>query len=958
MSEMNDLKNTSYLFGSNAVFIEELYEKYIQDPSSVDNEWQNYFAGLNDNAEDVIKSVLGAAWNPNGNRVIGAVGTEEARAAKKSGKAANDAGVKASPRDLFNSLKAANLINAYRTYGHTDVQLDPLGIKVPGVHPELDYKYHGFLEEDLDKPIYLGGTFGVTESAPLRDVIAVLKAMYSSRVGAEFMHIEEVSEREWFQRRLEATAGTVSISKEEKRKALQDIVEAEMFESYLHTKFPGMKRFSVEGLENTISAMEVIVENSVSAGVREVIIGMAHRGRLNTLTKVMGKPYHAMLSEFKGELAFPESLGIPGDVKYHLGTSSDKEIRGEKVHLSLTPNPSHLEVVNPVVLGKVRAKQDMRGDENRAQVLGILLHGDAAFAGQGTVMESLSLSQLKGYHTGGTIHIVTNNQIGFTTNPEDSRSTKYSTDIAKFIGAPIFHVNGDDAEAVVYAAKMAAEYRSTFKKDVVIDIVGYRKYGHNEGDEPMFTQPKMYAVIKNKKNPAQVFGEKLISEGFVTEDEFTKIKSEFKAFLDKEFETSATYKADKADWLEGNWSALKPAHKERKEVETGVDLKTLRELGRKLTEYPADFKINSKIEKQLENKKEILKDGKGLDWSLGEALAFATLINEGHKVRISGQDAKRGTFSHRHAVMFDQETENEFIPLNNLSKDQKAKLEVINSNLSEFAVMGFEYGYSFTDPKTLTIWEGQFGDFANGAQVIIDQFIASAEAKWLRMSGLVLLLPHGYEGQGPEHSSARLERFLQLCANDNMQVVNCTTPASIFHALRRQLHRDFRKPLIVMSPKSLLRHKMAVSDLKDFDKGQSFKPVISETEKLVGDAKVRKVILCTGKVYYDLVERRAVEKADDIAIVRLEQIYPFPAVELSKELNKYSNAQVVWCQEEHENMGAYFFVEPKIEQVLSVIKHKCKRALYVGRDKSASPAVGYMKLHVKELEKFMQEAFK
>ena len=955
MSEMIDLKNTSYLFGSNAVFIEELYEKYIQDPNSVDPEWQQYFKELNDNAEDVIKSVVGAAWNPNGNRVIGAVDKTTARDVKK---AANDSKVKASPQDLFNSMKAANLINAYRTYGHTDVDLDPLGIKKPGVHPELDYKYHGFSEEDLDKPIYMGGTFGVPESAPLRDVIAVLKAMYSSRVGTEYMHIEEAEEREWFQRKLEATAGTVSISKEEKRKALQDLVEAEMFESYLHTKFPGMKRFSVEGLENTISSMEVIVENSVTAGVREVIIGMAHRGRLNTLTKVMGKPYHAMLSEFKGELAFPEELGIPGDVKYHLGTSSDKEIKGEKVHMSLTPNPSHLEVVNPVVLGKVRAKQDMRGDKGREQVLGVLLHGDAAFAGQGTVMEALSLSQLEGYHTGGTIHIVTNNQIGFTTNPEDSRSTKYSTDIAKFIGAPILHVNGDDAEAVVYASKIAAEYRAHFKKDVVIDIVGYRKYGHNEGDEPMFTQPKMYSVIKKKKNPADVFGENLISEGFISADDFKKIKADFKSFLDKEFEISATYKADKADWLEGEWSSFKPANRERKEVVTGVDKKTLEELGAKLSEYPENFKINSKIKKQLDNKKDILDKGKGLDWSLGEALAFATLIDEGHSVRISGQDAKRGTFSHRHAVMFDQETEAEFIPLNNLKKDQKAALEVINSNLSEFGVMGFEYGYSFTDPKTLTIWEGQFGDFANGAQVIIDQYISSAEAKWLRMSGLVLLLPHGYEGQGPEHSSARLERFLQLCANDNMQVVNCTTPASIFHALRRQLHRDFRKPLIVMSPKSLLRHKLATSNLEEFGKDTTFKPVIGETEKLVGDAKVRKVIVCTGKVYYDLVERRTAEKIDDVAIVRTEQIYPFPAVELSKELNRYSNAEVVWCQEEHENMGAYFFVEPKIEQLLNVIKHKCKRATYVGRDKSASPAVGYMKLHVKELEIMMQKAFK
>ncbi|MCL4137593.1 UNVERIFIED_CONTAM: hypothetical protein GTU68_062515 [Idotea baltica] len=626
--------------------------------------------------------------------------------------------------------------------------------------------------------------------------------------------------------------------------------------------------------------------------------------------------------------------------------------------MSLTPNPSHLEVVNPVVLGKVRAKQDMRGDEGRDQVLGILLHGDAAFAGQGTVMEALSLSQLEGYRTGGTVHVVTNNQIGFTTNPCDSRSSRYSTDIAKFIGAPILHVNGDDAEAVVYAAKMAAEYRAQFKKDVVIDIVGYRKYGHNEGDEPMFTQPKMYSIIKKKKNPAEVYGAKLIADGLITDVEFKKIKADFKGFLDKEFEISKDYRADKADWLEGKWSELSPADSGRTEVETGVDLKTLKELGAKLAEVPADFKVNSKIAKQLDNKKQLIESGEGLDWALGEALAYASLLKEGRNVRITGQDAKRGTFSHRHAVLFDQETEKEHTMLNNLFDGQKNLFEVHNSNLSEFAVLGFEYGYSFTDPKTLTIWEGQFGDFANGAQVIIDQFISSAEAKWLRMSGLTLLLPHGYEGQGPEHSSARLERFLQLCASDNMQVVNCTTPASFFHVMRRQLARDFRKPLIVMSPKSLLRHKKAVSSLEDMKSGTSFKPVIGEIEKLVGDAKVRKVIVCSGKVYYDLLERRTAEKTSDIAIVRMEQIYPFPAIELSKELAKYPNAEIVWCQEEQKNMGAFFFVEPRIEQTLAAIKHKCARATYVGRGTSASPAVGYMKLHVRELEKFMTEAFK
>lgn len=949
---MSNLKNTSYLFGSNAVFIEELYNQYISNPSSVDQEWQDYFKALNDSPADVSKSVTGAPWMPYPKRVIGAF--EKQPANQKGEKKAPVAAT--SEVDLGNAIKAANLINAYRTYGHTDVELDPLGIRKPAYHVELDHKTHGFTDEDLDKVINLGGAFGATE-APLRDIIYNLKCIYSSRVAAEFMHIESAEERQWIQRKLEATAGTVSITTEEKHQALQDIMEAEMFENYLHTKFPGTKRFSVEGLENAINTMEVIVKNSAEFGVNEVIIGMAHRGRLNTLTKVMGKPYHAMLSEFKGELAFPESLGIPGDVKYHLGTSSDKMIGSNKVHLSLTPNPSHLEVVNPVVLGKVRAKQDLAKDADRSKVLGILLHGDAAFAGQGTVMETLSLSQLKGYHTGGTVHIVTNNQIGFTTNPEDSRSTSYCTDIAKFIGALIFHVNGDDAEAVVYVSKIAAEYRAKFKKDVVIDVVGYRKYGHNEGDEPFFTQPVMYSIIKNKKNPADTYAEKLIADGAITQETYSLMQQKFKQFLDAEFEVSKTYKPSKADWLEGNWSSFKRAEIDRQEVETGVKAKSLKELGAKLCEFPKDFSINSKIARQLEAKKEMISSGQNLDWAAGEGLAFATLLNEGFKVRITGQDVKRGTFSHRHAVLFDQNNQSEFAPLNNLSNDQKTFLDIHNSNLSEFGVLGFEYGYSFTDPKTLTIWEAQFGDFANGAQVIIDQYIASGEAKWLRMSGLVMLLPHGYEGQGPEHSSARLERFLQLCAKDNIQVANCTTPASLFHILRRQLHRDFRKPLVIMSPKSLLRHKLAISDLSEMAEGTAFKPIIPETDKLVADSKVKRVIVCSGKVYYDLYEKREELKRNDIALLRMEQIYPFPAVQLGMELAKYTNADVAWCQEEHENAGAAFFTLPRIEQVLAAIKHKCAKPLYIGRDRSASPAVGYMKLHTIELKKLFEDVF-
>jgi len=946
---MSSFRNTSYLFGSNAVFIEELYDQYSKDPSSVDPEWQSYFQSLNDTPDNIQKAASGAAWKPNTKRIIGVLDKSEI-----TKKTSNPANAPASSDDMLNSIRAANLINAYRTYGHTNVNLDPLSITPAIYHKELDHKSHGFSDEDLEKDIFLGGTFGV-ENVQLKDLIHNLKAIFSSRIAAEFMHIESDEEREWIQRKLEHSGGTVSISKEEKIKALQDVTEAEMFESYLHTKFPGAKRFSVEGLENSISATEVIVQTSAKLGVEEFVLGMAHRGRLNTLTKIMGKPYHAMFSEFKGELAFPDNMEIPGDVKYHLGTSSDRDIDGKSVHLSLTPNPSHLEVVNAVVLGRVRAKQDTKGDVDRNKVLGILVHGDAAFAGQGSVMEALSLSQLKAYHTGGTLHIVANNQIGFTTNPCDSRSTLYSTDIAKFIGAPIFHVNGDDAEAVVYVSKLAAEYRARFKKDVVVDVVGYRKYGHNEGDEPFFTQPLMYGTIKEKANPAEVYAQKLISEGIINPDTYSQLKTEFKSKLDSEFEKSISYKPQKADWLASNWSSFKPALIDREEAQTGVKLEILKDIGNKLTEFPADFDINSKVKRQLEAKKAMIQTGQGIDWGTGEALAYATLLNEGTKVRMTGQDVKRGTFSHRHAVLFDQQNQNEYLPANNLSKEQKAKLEIHNSNLSEFAVLAFEYGYSFTDPQALTIWEAQFGDFVNGAQVVIDQYISSGEAKWLRMSGIILLLPHGYEGQGPEHSSARLERFLQLCSKDNMQVVNCTTPASFFHVIRRQQHRDFRKPLVVMSPKSLLRHKSAISPLEDMSEGTCFRPVIGDE---TSDArKIKKVVICSGKIYYDLHEMREAKNRDDIAIIRLEQIYPFPTVQLGMELAKYPNAEVIWCQEEHENMGAFYFVEPRIEKVLGAIKHKSPRAKYIGRKRSASPAVGYMKLHNIESEKLFNEVF-
>ena len=946
-----NIKTSSHLFGSNAAFIEELYQQYNSDPTSVDPEWHEYFKGLNDSSADIAKSTGGTSWKPSGNKIIGvgktsAAGTKPAEGAQSP--SSNNLA------DVSLSINAVRLINAYRTYGHYEVKLDPLNLAQNLYHPELDYKNYGFGENDLDTQINLGGFLGF-DILTLKDLINYLRSTYAATIGAEFMHIESADERTWLQAKLE-NSNITAISQTEKLAALNSVIEAEMFESYLHAKFPGTKRFSVEGLENSIVAIDAVVLESVNAGVNEIVLGMAHRGRLNTLTKVMRKSYCAMFSEFKGEMAFPADLGIPGDVKYHLGASSDTIINGQKVHMTLTPNPSHLEVVNSVVLGKVRAKQDLKDDASRAQVLGVLIHGDAAFSGQGSVMEALSLSQLTGYHTGGTVHIVANNQIGFTTNPTDSRSTDYCTDIAKFIGAPIFHVNGDDAQSVVCVAKLAAQYRATFKKDVVIDIVGYRKYGHNEGDEPLFTQPIMYSIIKDKKNPAEVYSERLIAEGVIDAQTIDDIKSKFKAKLDHEFELSKDYKVDKADWLEGNWSKLTQADVTRPEVVTGVELTKLQQIGHAICQIPQGFNVNPKVARLLDAKSQMFKSGKSLDWAAGESLAFATLLGDGYPIRMTGQDVERGTFSHRHAVITDQNNESKYIPVNNLKAEQKAQLEIKNSNLSEFAVLGFEYGYSFTHPHALTIWEAQFGDFANGAQVVIDQYVSSGEAKWLRMNGLVMLLPHGYEGQGPEHSSARLERFLQLCAKDNIQVVNPTTPASLFHVLRRQMLCNFRKPLIVMSPKSLLRHKLAVSDLSEFADQQKFQPIIGETA-VIDSKKVKRVVLCSGKIYYDLFERRQELKAYDVALIRLEQIYPFAKEVLASELKKYPSAEIVWCQEEHRNMGAYHFVEPRINKVLGDINHQCKNLVYIGRDSSASPAVGYMKLHVVESAKLLQDVF-
>ena len=695
---------------------------------------------------------------------------------------------------------------------------------------------------------------------------------------------------------------------------------------------------------------------------------MAHRGRLNVLTQVMGKPHRALFHEFKGGSFAPDDWEGSGDVKYHLGASSDREFDGHKVHLSLTPNPSHLEIVNPVVLGKVRAKQDqLNCDRNeRWPVMPLLLHGDAAFAGQGVVAECFGLSGLKGHRTGGSVHFIINNQIGFTTYPRYSRSSPYPSDVAKMVEAPIFHVNGDDPEAVVFAAKVATEFRMKFQRPVVIDMWCYRRFGHNEGDEPGFTQPLMYKNIRAHRSTLEMYAERLIAEGVVTQGEVDKMKADWRARLEAEFEAGQAYKPNKADWLDGKWAGLKSvkeAEEDPRRGQTGVAIDRLKEIGHALTEVPKGFNIHKTIQRFMDNRRKAIETGEGIDWATGEALAFGTLVTEGHRVRLSGQDCERGTFSQRHSVLTDQETEVRYTPLNNLAAGQ-GKYEVINSMLSEEAVLGFEYGYSLTEPNALTLWEAQFGDFANGAQVLFDQFISSGERKWLRMSGLVCLLPHGYEGQGPEHSSARLERYLQLCAEDNMQVANCSTPANYFHVLRRQLKRDFRKPLILMTPKSLLRHKRCVSNLAELAEGTTFHRILWDdaekgfsTTKLKPDAKIRRVVLCTGKVYYDLLEEREKRGIDDVYLLRVEQLYPFPLKAVAQELSRFKKADIVWCQEEPKNMGAWSFVEPYLEWTLAQAGSSTKRARYAGRPASASTAVGLMSKHVEQLNAFLNEAF-
>tara|TARA_B110000908_G_scaffold160718_1_gene204207 strand:+ start:462 stop:3428 length:2967 start_codon:yes stop_codon:yes gene_type:complete len=958
--------STSFMQGHNAEYLEQMYARYANDPNAVDESWQAFFKAMGDDEVAVKQEAAGPSWAradwppmPNDDLTAALTGEwapepEVKSAGKKIQAKAEEKGVSLNDdqvkRAVLDSIRALMIIRAYRIRGHLVADLDPLGMRETTPHPELDPKSYGFTDADMDRPIFIDNVLGL-QIASMREILSIVKRTYCGTFALQYMHISNPEEAGWLKERIEGLGKEIQFSREGRKAILNKMVEAEGFEKFLHVKYMGTKRFGLDGGESLIPAMEQIIKRGGNLGIRDIVIGMPHRGRLSVLANVMQKPYRAIFNEFQGGSSKPEDVDGSGDVKYHLGASSDREFDGNTVHLSLTANPSHLEAVNPVVIGKVRAKQDQYKDADRTTVMPILLHGDAAFAGQGVVAECFALSGLKGHKAGGTMHIVVNNQIGFTTAPHFSRSSPYPTDNALVVEAPIFHVNGDDPEAVVHAAKVATEFRQKFHKDVVIDIFCYRRFGHNEGDEPMFTNPVMYKKIKTQKTSLSLYTERLVRDGLIPEGEIEDMKAAFQAKLSEEFEAGKDYKPNKADWLDGKWSHLDRNKEGYVRGETAIKPETFAQIGTALSTAPDGLPLHKTVGRLLDSKAKMFETGEGFDWATGEALAFGSLLTEGYPVRLSGQDSTRGTFSQRHSGLVNQDTEERYYPLNNVRPGQ-AQYEVIDSMLSEYAVLGFEYGYSMAEPNALTLWEAQFGDFANGAQIMFDQFISSGESKWLRMSGLVVLLPHGFEGQGPEHSSARLERFLQMCGQDNWIVANCTTPANYFHILRRQLHRDFRKPLVLMTPKSLLRHKMAVSKAEEFTTGSSFHRLMwddaqhgNSDTKLVKDDKIKRVVMCSGKVYYDLLEERDARGINDIYLLRVEQFYPFPAQSAVQELERFKNAEVVWCQEEPKNQGGWTFIEPNLEWVLGRIKAKHTRPKYVGRSTSASPATGLASNH-------------
>ncbi len=974
-------EQSSFLYGGNAKYVEELFNTFKQNPAAVDAHWRQFFSEVDGGAKASAPSWAKANWPLAADDELTAALDGDWAAYEKAHAptllkgarpvaAPAPLGALAAPaedvkRATLDSVRALMMIRAYRMRGHLSADLDPLRLKEPVQHPELEPSSYGFTEADMDRPVFLDNVLGL-EKATIRQVLEILRNTYCGTIGVEFMHITDPKQKAWIQQRVEGENKEIIFTKEGKKAILNKLIEAEGFEQFLNVKYTGTKRFGLDGGEGMIPALEQIIKRGGQLGMKDIVLGMAHRGRLNVLANVMNKPFSAIFHEFQGGSSTPDEVEGSGDVKYHLGSSSDRVFDGNTVHLSLTANPSHLEIVDPVVLGKARAKQDQRGDRERTSVLPLLIHGDAAFAGQGVIAECFGLSGLKGHRSGGSIHFIINNQIGFTTSPLWSRSSPYPSDIAKMIEAPIFHVNGDDPEAVVFAAKVAMEFRQEFKKPVVIDMFCYRRFGHNETDEPSFTQPLMYKRIATHETVTSLYAKRLLAESTLVEGEFDLMKADYRRRLDDAMGVASGYKANKADWLDGRWAGMKTAENQddARRGETGVEVEELKAIGLKLTKVPKAFTPHKTLQRVLDTRRKMIEEGTGIDWAMGEALAFGTLLKDGLKIRLSGQDVQRGTFSQRHAVLIDQVTEKRYTPLNHLIKDQTTKIEVINSMLSEEAVLGFEYGYSLAEPNALMLWEAQFGDFANGAQVIFDQFISSGERKWLRMSGLVCLLPHGYEGQGPEHSSARLERFLQMCAEDNMQIANCTTPANYFHILRRQMKREFRKPLIIMTPKSLLRHKRAVSTLDEMGVQSTFHRILwddaeflkSEKVKLVKDDKIRRVVLCSGKVYYDLYEEREKRELNDVYLMRVEQLYPWPHKTLAQELARFSKAEFIWCQEEPMNMGAWSFAQPNLERVLDFIKAKNTRVRYVGRSASAATASGLMSRHLKELKAFLDEA--
>ena len=953
-----NLKKTSFLSALNSEFINQFYSDYLLDPKTLPDSWKDFFDGLSEDEKLILNDLNGPSWSPE--KKIKKKNLSQNTLKKKldDSNILEASSIKQASQD---SVRAIMLIRAYRIRGHLISNLDPLSIQKKKEHSELKPETYGFLKKDFNRKIFLDGVLGL-QYADLNQILQILKKTYCSTIGYEFMHMSDPEEKAWIRNRIEGPEKDITFTDNGKKAILNKIIQAEGFEKYLHVKFVGTKRFGLDGGESLIPALEQIIKRGGNLGAKEIKIGMPHRGRLNVLANVMGKPFRAIFSEFFGK-SVNASKDFEGDVKYHLGASSNREFDGNVVHISLTDNPSHLEAVNPVVLGQVRAKQFFHKDSERKKVIPVLMHGDAAFAGQGIVAECFAMSGLPGHNIGGTIHIIVNNQIGFTTAPRFARSSPYPSDVAKIAQAPIFHVNGDDPEAVVHCAKIATEYRQKFNRDVVIDMVCYRRFGHNEGDEPSFTQPIMYKKIKSHPSTLTIYGQKLSQEGLTSIEKLNEEKINFKNFLEKEYKTSKNYKSE-LKWFDGAWSRFKPGLGKDKRGKSGVDKQKLINVGKKIFTIPTKFNAHKTLKRVFDLRNQMLSNGR-LDWSSAESLAVGTLLTEGFSVRLSGQDSGRGTFSQRHAILRNQENHDRYIPVNNIEKNQM-KFEVIDSLLSELAVLGFEFGYSLSEPETLVLWEAQFGDFANGGQVIIDQFITSSESKWGRASGLVMLLPHGYEGQGPEHSSARLERFLQLCAGENIQVVNCTTPSNYFHVLRRQMHREFRKPLIIMTPKSLLRHKRCVSDISEFTTKSTFHRVLEDDSyvkknnliKLNADNKIKKVVMCSGKIYYDLLEAREKFKNNQVVLIRLEQLYPFPAKTLANILKRFKNSKFLWCQEEPKNMGAWNTVKNYIERTLEMINFKDINVKYVGRQASSTTATGNANKHLAQQKEILEKILK